>query len=592
MTAENVSLSLDASTYMLDNGIVAARVNKHSADLVSLRFHGMELLGGGSGHRFGYWSHSPNGRNETNWVTIDPSKNSGERAEVAIKGIRPRGLAADIEIRYALGRGDSGIYTYSIFSHPTNYPALDIGEARFAVKLNPDVFDYLSIDSQRQRLMPKPEDWDNGIELNLKEARRMTTGIYKGQVEHKYDYAAIQFDLPAYGWSGTASDVGVWFINPSMEYLSGGATKVELTGHLDDNKGGAPTLLNYWRGSHYGGSFCQADAGEEWAKVVGPFFIYCNNGPTPQAMWSNALAQAKSEEAAWPYPWVAGVDYPQKNERGAVNGKLVLTDLQFPNLKMSNVLVGLAAPDYPAHDRKRIIDWQLDAKHYEFWTHGNDDGVFRIEKIRPGAYALHAIADGVLGEFTLSNVVVGAGESLNLGLLKWTPVRYGRQIWEIGVPNRSASEFRHGDHYWQWGLYYNYTNEFPHDVNYTIGRSDFHTDWNYAQVERRSGPTPWSVHFDFDGPAHGRATLRVAIAGASMRGGIEVKLNGKTVGNTGPLPETAIIRRDGIRGYWTERDVSFDGALLKVGKNILTLEVPTGSPSSGVEYDYLRLEIE
>ena len=209
----------------------------------------------------------------------------------------------------------------------------------------------------------------------------MTTGAYKGEVEHKYDYSAIQFDIPAFGWSGTKSGVGLWFINPSIEYLSGGATKVELTGHLDDNEGGAPTLLNYWRGSHYGSSSCAIGAGEEWSKVIGPFFIYCNAGPTPQAMWSNALAQAKNEAAAWPYSWVEGVDYPGIAGRGAARGKRVLTDPEFPDLKMSNVLAGLAAPGLSGAQRpKNELDWQLSAKRYEFWTRGTDDGAFQIDQ--------------------------------------------------------------------------------------------------------------------------------------------------------------------------------------------------------------------
>jgi rhamnogalacturonan endolyase len=275
---------------------------------------------------------------------------------------------------------------------------------------------------------------------------------------------------------------------------------------------------------------------------------------------------------------------------------MVLTDRQFPGLKMSNLLVGLAAPDYPARGGRfggaGTVDWQLDARHYEFWTRGRDDGQFQIENVRPGVYTLHAIADGVLGEFSQSNIVVQAGGSLHLGALNWEPVRYGHQLWEIGVPDRSAGEFRHGDHYWQWGLYYEYTNEFPHDVNYIVGQSDFHKDWNYAQVGRRGQATAWSIHFKFAGAAHGRATLRLGIAAASVRGGIQVSVNGHPAGGTGPLTDTATIRRDGIRGYWTERDVSFDAALLKDGDNVLKLEIPAGDPTSGIEYDYVRLELE
>ena len=120
--------------------------------------------------------------------------------------------------------------------------------------------------------MPTPEDWDQGTQMNMKEARLMNTGIYKGQVEHKYDYSAVQFEIPAFGWSSTEHHVGFWFVNPTIEYLSGGATKVELTGHLDNGDGADPTLLNYWRGSHYGGSSCVLSNGEQWTKVIGPFF--------------------------------------------------------------------------------------------------------------------------------------------------------------------------------------------------------------------------------------------------------------------------------------------------------------------------------
>src|SRR5947209_1307382 len=202
----------------------------------------------------------------------------------------------------------------------------------------------MTIDASRSKVMPRPEDWDRGTELNMKEVRRLNTGKYAGQVEHKYDYSAIQFDIPAFGWSSTEHHVGLWFVNPSIEYLSGGATKVELTGHLDNNAGAAPTLLNYWRGSHYGGSSCAIAQGEAWTKVIGPFLIYCNAESDHERMWKDALAKAAKEADAWPYDWVAGVDYPLKGQRGSVSGRLVLKDPQAPNARPRNLLVGLAAP--------------------------------------------------------------------------------------------------------------------------------------------------------------------------------------------------------------------------------------------------------
>src|SRR6185503_12207571 len=128
----------------------------------------------------------------------------------------------------------------------------------------------------------------------------------------------------------------------------------------------------------------------------------------------------------------------------------------------------------------------------------------------PGTYTLHAIADGVLGEAVMTNIVVLPDRTVDLGRLQWKPARHGRTLWEIGIADRSAAEFRHGDHYWQWGLYYEYTNDFPNDVQFVIGKSDFRKDWNYAQVPRSASQgTTWSISFNLTDVPAGTATLRL-----------------------------------------------------------------------------------
>ena len=563
----------------------------------------------------GYWSHQPSG-SVTSAVTIDPTSNDGARGEVSVKsdsggssqGSGPGGgTVCDIEIRYALDRGVSGLYTYSIFTHKADYPATSIGEARFAVKLKDDIFDWMTVDANRNMEMITTSDWNHGVPQNLKEARLMTTGIYQGQVEHKYDYSANQFDVLAWGWSSSEKHVGLWFVNPTDEYLSGGPTKMELSAHRDatfttsQTAEAPPTLLNYWRGSHYGGSSCVMAQGEEWTKVIGPFLIYCNTGADHDAVWKDALAQAKKETAAWPYEWVSGVDYPHKAERSTVTGQMVLNDpLAPPGTKMSNLLVGLSAPDYLPGGKPGgqgpggKVGWQEDAKHYEFWVRADDQGHFSIPNVRPGAYTLHAIADGVLGDFSKTDVTIESGKPLDLGSVQWQPVRYGKQLWDIGIPNRNASEFLHGDHYWKWGLYNEYPTDFPDDVNFTIGKSDYHKDWNYAQCPRSDRPegTTWTVNFDLPADEHGKAILRLAICGASSRP-ISVKVNDQTAGVVNDLKDNATIRRDGIQGFWSEHDVVFDAGMLKSGTNSLKLTI-SGNPTNpfyGIEYDYVRLEV-
>ncbi|HEX4054075.1 MAG TPA: polysaccharide lyase family protein [Tepidisphaeraceae bacterium] len=590
-----VTLSREGRYFRLSNGYATAEIDAQTGDLWSLKYRGLETMGYVSGHHAGYWEQSPSPGTPS--VTIDPKSNGGQRAEVSVKG-PIRGFT--LEIRYTMGRGDHGLYTYAIFSHDSNAGAAQLGESRFGAKLNGGVFDWLSIDANRNRKMPTGYDWDHGTRLNMKEARRLTTGIYAGQVEHKYDYSALQFDIPAFGWSSTRDHVGLYFINPSMEYLSGGATKFELTGHLDDGAGGDPTLLNYWRGTHYGGSICRVDDDEQWEKVVGPMMIYLNSGRTPDDMFKDALAQAAKEAHAWPYNWVRGVDYPLESQRGAVRGRFIVNDplAPVPMGKFSNLLVGLAYPDSSSGPP---VNWQNDAKHYEFWVRGGNDGSFTIPKVRPGIYELHAITDGILGEYAKSDVTVEPGKTINLGRLEWKPVRFGRQLWDIGIPNRAGSEFFKGDDYFHWGMYLQYAKLFPQDVNYTIGRSDFRKDWYFEQVPhvvhddgagRSQGrATTWTIHFTLPDSPHGTATLRLAICGVAARS-IDVGLDKHPLGTISGLMYNATINRDGIGGYWVEKDLTFDASKMSAGENTMTLTIPAGGLTSGIIYDYIRLELK
>jgi rhamnogalacturonan endolyase len=536
--------------------------------------------------------------------------------------------------------------------------------------------------------------------MNGKEMRRMNTGSYRGQVEHKYDYSANQFDVRAWGWSSSSNHVGIWLVNPSVEYLSGGPTKFELSSHRDAtfntnalNAPAPPTLLNYWRGSHYGGSICNIAQTDAWTKVIGPFLIYCNSGKTPDAMWKNALAQADREANAWPFGWVTGVDYPHKAERATVSGQMVLNDPQ-SSVKFGNLLVGLTAPDYtpaiiprgrgafgggfgPAGGGEdetnylrnfrgfgfngtnddasatnlevrfgvnwtnrlgrfgtnfnstngfgrfgtngfhrgrfgrggggfnagpRTVEWQNDAKNYQFWVRADDTGKFTIPNVRAGTYTLHAIADGVLGDFSLTNVTVAAGKNLTLGKLDWQPVRYGKQLWDIGIPNRNGAEFFKGDDYFHWGWHLEYAKLFPNDVNYVIGKSDFRKDWFFEQVPHNENPanttgtgqgrsTIWTVAFNLPDAPHGKATLRLAICGVGTRS-LTVEMNDHSIGNVSNLVYNGTINRDGIGGYWMEHNVSFDASLMKTGANVLKLTIPAGGLTSGILYDYLRLELD
>ena len=684
-------------SFVLANGLLTARIDKRRGELEELIYRGADVLGHDQGH-VGGWEQDPSAAEKvgglTRSLTIDPATNGGDRAEISIKGVtrgdRSAGLTpgspgappfgtinCDLEIRYSLARGQSGLHVYAIFSHPPEYGPLNMPESRYIIRLN-QAFDWLSVDADRNMLACAPRDWGNGVVVHAKEQRIMSQGVYKNSVEHKYSYTAVQYKIPAYGWSSTKRRIGVWFINPTIEYLSGGATKQELVCHFGDNNNPDPIILNYWRGTHYGGgATASLAAGERWSKVIGPMMIYLNaldefQTPSPAdldtlagtagnptvppawhtnatALWQDALAQAKKENAAWPYDWVNGVDYPHRQERGNVSGRIVLKDPQAASKMLPHLTVGLAYPHPLVTEEsstpgnapsgrngfRRPMLWTRDAKNYQFWNDGGEDGYFTITQARPGRYTLHAFADGVLGEFAHADVVVEAGKTLDLGELVWAPVRLGRQLWEIGYPDRTGGKFYKGDgsNYWLWGWGLRYPLLFPNDVTYTIGQSDYRRDWffqhtphgesrawlnpdardpahqrfgwvkaesleQYPQTNQR-GPwsvygrgraCTWTIKFNLAKAATGTAALRIALAGADTPT-LAIAVNAEDAGVVRPFSTNA-LRYNTNKSVWQEHTLRFDASRLRAGENKIELTVPAGDLTTGVVYDYLRLELD
>ena len=83
----------------------------------------------------------------------------------------------------------------------------------------------------------------------------------------------------------------------------------------------------------------------------------------------------------------------------------------------------------------------------------------------------------------------------------------------------------------------------------------------------------------------------MSLAGADGNGGLAVAVNGQNVGTIRPIATNA-LRYNTDKSVWHEYTQPFDAALLKQGENTMTLTVPAGELTSGVVYDYLRLELD
>ena len=599
-----VRLSADENLIILENGLVRAELAPRSGNLRSFRLGDRELL---SEPAYLDWH---NGKSHhlsraSLVVVSDPANSPDGRAEVAFVqpwSRNPQHAALDVALHYVLLPGETALRMFAVFRHPADYPAAGFGQSRYVLRVRDELFETISVDATRTRPLP-PSDTPVEV-LGPKESMRFTAGPFTGGITDKYHYFTEVGGHFFHGWMGAESKLGAWIVYGSTEDANGGPTRQHNTAHWPR------VLLKILSCGHYGAPGVSVPAGQAWEKLYGPWMLYANTAPSeppsPSAtlatLRADAARQAAAEQSAFPPAWLQHPAFTPLAARGSVSGRLALADPQAPAQTAADAWIGLVAPA-PAPE------WQQQSLGYQSWTRAAADGRFDLRAVRPGRYTLHAFVDGVLDEFRRADVEIVAGKELALGDLVWTPVRHGRQLWQIGVPDRRASEFRHGDDPRRWGLWLEYPKDFPGDVDFTIGRSDPRTDWNFAQVTRPSEGqrgyvgTTWRVRFEIlpTGPSLGSETaasafderqawLRLAFAGAH-NAKLRVLLDDQPLGEKSDIGSDNAVARASDHGQYSTWDLAFPARLLSPGPHVLALEQHAGGvPFKNVMYDCLRLE--
>jgi rhamnogalacturonan endolyase len=109
----------------------------------------------------------------------------------------------------------------------------------------------------------------------------------------------------------------------------------------------------------------------------------------------------------------------------------------------------------------------------------------------------------------------------------WKEESAGKEIWRIGIPDKTSGEFKHGrkpsnsselqpEEYRLYWAQHDFESDFPNGVDFKVGESDYAEDFNYIHWSRisevgkffRDEPyldnvNNWTVRFDLD-----RAQLR------------------------------------------------------------------------------------
>jgi rhamnogalacturonan endolyase len=319
-----------------------------------------------------------------------------------------------------------------------------------------------------------------------------------------------------------------------------------------------------------------------------------------------------AEVKSWPYDFITSEDYPLRHQRGTLEGQFLIKDSYVSRLKIYGkfAFVGLA----PIGEAG---SWQTESKGYQFWTKADRRGRFIIENVRAGNYSLYAWGSGFIGDYKYEqNITITPGSEMNVGPLVYEPPRNGPTLWEIGVPDRTAGEFYIPDPYptlmnklyvnplqdrfRQYGLWDRYADLYPqNDLVYTIGVSDYRSDWFFAHVARNVGndtyqPTTWQIIFNLKNVNRiGRYTLRIALASAADSE-LQIRINdpkSDAIFTTGFIGKDNAIARHGIHGLYRLYSIDVAGNLLSVGDNTIFLtQTRSRTPFQGIMYDYIRLE--
>jgi rhamnogalacturonan endolyase len=540
-------------------------------------------------------------------------------------------VIADVEMHYVLGQGNTGLYVYLVVRHPTNYVSYATNlNISFIQSIWPTAHDTTNFLCENQYLDDnvkyglilngvrqkrnglQPTFWDNYHTTNVPglpaEVAQYTTGLFNGSTNGKYSFTLDYPRLDTFGMASDVNQLGLWIVTGGHDYQNNGPTACEYAGGIGGLVLFEPLI------AHYGNTGLTVSSNADFNKIYGPWLCYFNSQSNGAACWQDAKNQAAAEKQAWPYAWLTNSSlYQPKNQRAAVSGQLVISDPLRPQASAAGAWVGLAAPD--AGLENATNNWQLQSDDYQFWTQCAAGGTFTLPPVTTFSpyggtatyqlYAYCAGTNGSVGEFRAGPFTFAPGTVTNLGILTWTVPHQGSNVlWEIGYPDRTAAEFRHGDEYGIPGLWQGFSGEFSNPLIYTVGASNWTNDWNYVQgaywVGSLVSNMVWTVQFNLPRvPASGNATLNTVWAGA-YSAAIQVYVNDPDRTNAvlrdfyPSVPGGAnSLMRQGIHDKYGIDHTSIPVSKFVAGTNTITLiqRRAVTSTSTYVMYDYVNLEL-
>ncbi|CAI0405313.1 unnamed protein product [Linum tenue] len=544
----------DPQRVTIDNGIVAVTFSSPDGDVIGIKYKGIDNVletlndDDNRGYWDVVWSKPGDQRGPFDKLRATDFRvvmQDDEQIEVSFtKKWEPSDATVPLNIdkRYILRRGSSGIYMYAVLERLEGWPDVDMDQIRVVFKLQQKLFHFMAISDDRQRVMPLAKDRITGRPLAYPEAVLLThpsNPEFRGEVDDKYQYSCEDKDNKVHGWISEEPAVGFWMITPSDEFRVGGPIKQDLTSHVDSvsvlYKMNHSELLHLviryinerlmYAGSAYVGLAIPGDVGS-WQRDAKGYQFWTQADRKGRFFIDNIRVGTYNL-----YAWVPGImgDY-----KYSVNITIQ------PGSKMD---LGMLVYDPP---RNGPTLWEI------------------------------GIPDRTAAEFHV-------------------PEAYPTLMNKL-YTNHPTDSFR------QYGLWSRYTDTYPRqDLVYDVGVSNFFEDWFFAHVVRSAGnntfrATTWRINFDLPtvDKSKGDYTFQLALASAA-EAELHVRFNDlnapEPLFSTGLIGKDNAIARHGIHGLYWLYSISVPNNQLVDGRNSIYLtQTRTHGAFYGVMYDYIRLE--
>jgi rhamnogalacturonan endolyase len=234
---------------------------------------------------------------------------------------------------------------------------------------------------------------------------------------------------------------------------------------------------------------------------------------------------------------------------------------------------------------------------YYYTTYADRNGAFVFNSVRSGNYTLQAWGNGTVNggigdvstTFQLSDVVVMAKNTKELGNLSWEVYPRKDIIFQIGDLDRYSYGFRLGGNPREHAL----AAKCPANLSYTVGSSNPAVDWCFAQTMLGN----WTIRFPVEDQELTKvnSTLAISLAGYSTGASSTISVNGRVVGKltsgtSGLENDPSVYRSATAAGEWRYLEFVVQPGLLKKDEsNTLTFQLTRNSTWHGFMWDSIML---